>query len=421
MISTHCDVPNPRLRVLAVTRIFPNRLEPLACPFQRKQFVALSRHADLTVIASIPYFPGASLLGNRLRVGKLSQLPSCDVLEGLPVLHPRAPYLPRVGPLLSAINAPLYMAGLLPLVPQLRNQFDVVLGAFLFPDAWAAQQLATLLRLPYVVKAHGTDVNVTARSPSIQPFLRSTLRGAHSAIAVSRPMLDALITLGAYPDRVMLVPNGVDRGLFLPRDRTQARTLLGLPEHGKVLLFVGRLEREKGLDELTSAFRELVRKSAETISLVIVGDGSMATRLSLQCNDVPNVVLAGARPPEDVAQYLAAADVLVLPSWAEGTPNVILEALAAGRPIVATHVGGIPDVVRHGHTGLLVPPRDVGALVSALHAALGRSWSEEEIVRTAPPDWDCSGKLLYGVLERACVQSHINQPCVDCVRDTLER
>lgn len=390
-----------------MTRIFPNRLEPLACPFQRKQFVALSHHADLTVIATIPHFPGASLLGNRLRAGKLSQLPTCDVLDGLPVLHPRAPYLPRVGSLLSAINAPLYMASLLPLVPRLRNQFDVVLGAFLFPDAWAAQQLAKLLRLPYIVKAHGTDVNVTARSPSIQPFIRSTLRGAHCAIAVSRPMLDSLITLGAYPDRVTLVPNGVDRELFRPRDRTRARTLLGLPEHGKVLLFVGRLEREKGLDELTRAYRDLVRKSSETISLVIVGDGSMSERLSLQLNGVPNVVLAGARPAEDVAHYLAAADVLVLPSWAEGTPNVILEALAAGRPIVATHVGGIPDVVRHDHTGLLVPPRDVGALASALNAALCRSWNEEEIVQTAPPDWDCSGKLLYAVLERASGRARV--------------
>lgn len=420
VVFMHRDAPHGRLRVLAVTRIFPNRLEPLACPFQRRQFVALSRYADLTVIAAIPHFPGAGLLGHRLRVGKLSQLPTSDKIEGVPLLHPRTPYVPRIGPFFSAINAPLYMTGLLPLVPRLWNQFDIVLGAFLFPDAWAAGQLAKLLRLPYVVKAHGTDVNVTARSPSVQPFIRSTLRGAHSAIAVSRPMLDALVSLGASPNRVKLVPNGVDRQLFRPQDRTQARISLGLPENGKILLFVGRLEREKGLDELVAAFRELTKTSTEDLTLVIVGEGSLEKRLSLQCNGDPNVVLTGARPADEVARYFAAANVLVLPSWAEGTPNVVLEALAAGRPIVATHVGGIPDVVRHDRTGLLVPPRNIEALTSALNEALHRSWNEEEITQTAPPHWDRSGKLLYEVLHQASGRAHENHDCVDCVEACID-
>jgi len=393
--------PHERLRVLAVTRIFPNRLEPLACPFQRRQFVALSRHADLTVVVVIPHFPGARFLAPCSRVGKLGPLPARDVLDGLPLFHPRALYLPRVGRFLSVLNAPLYLTGLVPLVPHLWNQFDVVLGAFLFPDAWAAGQLALLLGLPYVVKAHGTDVNVTAASAAIRPLIRRALSGASAAIAVSRPMLDALVLLGACPDRVTLVPNGVDRELFQPQDRIHARRSLGLPERGKVLLFVGRLEREKGVDELVRAFRLLTAESTECVSLVIVGDGSLGERLARQSNDVRGLVLAGARTPADVARYLAAADVLVLPSWAEGTPNVILEALAAGRPIVATHVGGIPDVVRHNHTGLLVAPRDVRALALAMRQALERSWSEEEIVKTAPPDWDDSGEMLYGVLERA--------------------
>jgi len=397
----HHHVSSGRLRVLAVTRIFPNRLEPLACPFQRKQFVALSRHVDLTVAAAIPYFPGAEFLGDRYRVGKLSRLPARDVMDGLPLLHPHAPYLPRVGPLLSAINAPLYLTGLLPLVPKWRNQFDVVLGAFLFPDAWAARRLAMLLGLPYVVKAHGTDVNVTARSASVRPFIKSALRGASAVIGVSRPMLEALEMLGAHRERIVHVPNGVDRHLFRPRNRNAARQALGLPEKGKVLLFVGRVEREKGLQELVAAFRDLASKSSESMSLVILGDGSFQKCLAGQVQDLKNVRLLGTRPPEDVARYLSASNVLVLPSWAEGTPNVVLEALAAGRPIVATHVGGIPDVVRHDHTGLLVPPKDVPALASALHTALHRSWSEEDIVATAPPDWDRSGDLLYEVLERA--------------------
>lgn len=393
-----------RLRVLAVTRIFPNRLEPLACPFQRRQFVALSHRADLTVMAAIPHFPGAAWLGNQYRVGKLSRLPERDILDGLPILHPHALYIPRLGPIFSALNAPLYASGLLPFLPELQHRFDIVLGAFLFPDAWAARQLASWLDIPYVVKAHGTDVNVTARSPALRPFIRSTLRGAKATIAVSRPMVDALVALGASRDHVTHVPNGVDRTLFRPRDRAEARRHLHLPPNDKILLFVGRLEKEKGLDELLSAFRNLAENSTAKIRLVLIGEGSIRDRLARRTIGEPDVLLTGALPPEEVALYLAAADVLVLPSWAEGTPNVILEALAAGRPIVATHVGGIPDVVRPGQTGLLVPPRDVPALTTALQNALDRPWNEEEIVQAAPPDWQKSGDLLYEVLARACIR-----------------
>ena len=181
-----------RLRVLAVTRIFPNRVEPLACPFQRKQLAALARLADVQVLGVVPWVPGASLLGDRARVGKLSRVPAEDTIDGLPVMHPRAPYVPLAGPWLAAVNGPLYLAGLVPHLAALRHRFDVVLGAWLFPDAWAAEKLARALGLPYAVKAHGTDVNVIARWPSVRALVQDTLRGAGVVIGVSRPMLGAL-------------------------------------------------------------------------------------------------------------------------------------------------------------------------------------------------------------------------------------
>ena len=92
------------------------------------------------------------------------------------------------------------------------------------------------------------------------------------------------------------------------------------------------------------------------------------------------LVLAGGQPLHEVARYLAACDVLALPSWAEGTPNVVLEAIAAARPVVATRVGGIPDVIEDERTGILVPPRDPAALCDALRSALSRPWDEAALV-----------------------------------------
>lgn len=390
-----------RLRVLAVTRIFPNRVEPLACPFQRRQLAALSRLADVQVLGVVPWVPGASWLGDRARVGKLSRVPAEDTIDGLPVVHPRAPYLPLAGPWLSAVNGPLYLAGLVPHLAALRRRFDVVLGAWLFPDAWAAEKLARVLGLPYAVKAHGTDVNVIARWPSVRALVQGTLRGAGAVIGVSRPMLDALAALGAPRDRVTLVPNGVDRALFQPRSRAEARASLGLDARSKVLVYVGRLEQAKGLHELCDALASIERRAPGRFVVALVGDGALRKTMEERRDAGLPLVVAGARPAEDVASFLAAADALVLPSWAEGTPNVVLEALAAGRPVVATRVGGIPDVVEHERTGLLVPPRDATALADAIERATRRAWSEDELTRAAPPGWDRSAEALHAALVRA--------------------
>lgn len=401
MESPSSATKSQRLRILAITRIFPNRLEPLACPFQRQQFVALSKYADVTVMAAIPTFPGARWLPPKHRVSRLCHLPEQDIIAGLPVIHARIPYLPRVGPLFSVCNAPLYAAGLWPHWKPFKHRFDVILGAFLFPDAWAAAKMAAWLGLPYVVKAHGTDVNVTAESPWIAPLIRNTLRNAHATIAVSRPMVDSLITLGALSDHVHHVPNGVDRALFTPQNKAAARQRLGWSLHDKRLLFVGRLEKEKGLLELLEAHRILQETSHPSLSLVIAGTGSLQNSLASRAQSNPDILCTGERPPEEIALFLAACDVLVLPSWAEGTPNVILEAFAVGRPVVACNVGGIPDVVCQGKNGFLVAPKNVSALVTALNTALHHPWNEHDIVLTAPPNWDQSGALLHKVLQEA--------------------
>ncbi|WP_437492722.1 glycosyltransferase family 4 protein [Sorangium sp. So ce1014] len=409
------EVRSRSLRVLWVTRIFPNRVEPLSCAFQRQQLAALSRRCVVEVLAAIPYHPGVSLLGERTRPGRLTAVPERDEIDGVSVVHPRAPYLPGAGRVLAPVNAPLYLAGLLPHVPGLRGRFDVVLGAWLYPDACAAALLARMLGLPYVVKAHGTDVNVVARWRSVRPLVASALRSAAYAIGVSRPMVEALVALGAPKARAVLVRNGVDRALFHPADRGAARRELGLPERGRVVTFVGNVSREKGIHELLRAFEALGRDGCdggEPVHLVVVGDGperEAVEQAALRRERGPadlrdgrgRILAVGARPLSQVARHLAATDLLALPSWAEGTPNVVLEALAAARPVVATRVGGIPDVVTPGRTGLLVPPRDAGALARALRDALARTWDDGAFADAAPPSWEESAEALRRLLARA--------------------
>ncbi|HEY5948251.1 MAG TPA: hypothetical protein VIV40_22295, partial [Kofleriaceae bacterium] len=143
------------LRVLAITKIFPNAAEPLAAPFNRQQFAALREHCELTILATIPWFPGAGLLSQWSSAGKLARVPRRETIHGMDVTHPRTLFVPRLA---MSTWGPLYAASIAPAVARYRNQVDVVLGTWAYPDGFAAVLAARMLGVPCVVKLHGSDI-----------------------------------------------------------------------------------------------------------------------------------------------------------------------------------------------------------------------------------------------------------------------
>lgn len=383
------------MRVLIVTKIFPNCVERLSAPFNRRQFAALSRYCDVEVLATIPWFPAAAAFARWSNVASLSGVPSSESIDGLQIRHPRFMFLPKIG---HAIAGPLYAASLAATTLHYRGRVDVVLGSWAYPDGFAAVVMADMLGVPAVVKLHGSDMNVVARLPGPRRCLKWALPRAERVVAVSSPLAEAARALGVAPERIDIVPNGIDRNAFMPRERAEARRGLGLPEHGPMLLYVGHITQAKGAFDLVSAFVS-ASPHLRGARLVMVGDGSgleACKALARGCGDAISFV--GAQPHDKVPNWLAACDVLALPSWNEGMPNVVLEALASGRRVVATRVGGIPDVV-NDELGILVPPRDIPALASALEAALRTTYDPVLISNGFQrPDWDGSARLLHDSL-----------------------
>ncbi len=385
------------MRVLAITKIFPNSLEPLSSPFNRQQFKALAGHVDLTVLEAIPYVPGAAQTGFPPRAAKLAKLPGREIIEGIETVYMRQLYVPRVG---LALGIPLYLASLAPF-RALVASFDVVLATWAYPDGAASVLFAHALGKPCVVKVHGSDINVIARRRSVRPFLKRTLPRADALVSVSRPLGTDLEALGVAPDRIHLVKNGDDVSLLRPRDKGAARRELGLDETRPTILFCGRLEAQKGLGELLAAFTR-VRAARPDAVLALVGDGAMRAEVDALREKLGGALVApGPRPLPEVAKWMAACDVFTLPSWAEGTPNVVLEALASGRPAVGSDVGGIPDVLHDPRSGLVVPAKNDVALAEGLLAALARTWDPESVRATGPLSWSESGKALAEVLYAA--------------------
>jgi teichuronic acid biosynthesis glycosyltransferase TuaC len=389
------------MRVLVMTKIFPNAAEPLSAPFNRQQIAALGRRCAVEVLAPIPWFPGARLFSRWSAAGRLGAVPRTDRIDGLEVVHPRTPYLPRFGHVLSAA---LYGAALYPAVRRRRGAFDVLLGTWAYPDGVAAVALGNAMGLPTVVKLHGSDMDVLSKRPALRRQLGWALPRAARVVAVSRALGEQAEALGVARDRIDIVTNGVDSALFHPRDRAAARAELGhAGDTRRWILFVGRVEADKGMLELAPAFAKLATANPEA-TLIVVGDGKARAGMTETLRPFADrVVFAGARPFVEVPLWMAACDVLTLPSHHEGTPNVLLEALASGRRVVATRVGGIPDVVHRPELGTLVPVGDASALATALGEAVAQPYDGAAIAALgARGGWDDSAARLYDVLERAC-------------------
>ncbi len=391
------------MRVLAVTKIFPNAVEPLSAPFNRQQLAALGRRCDVEVLATIPWFPGARAFSRWSSAGRLSSVPRHDWIDGLAVVHPRVPYLPRFG---HSLSGALYAASVLPDLLRRRGQFDVILGTWAYPDGAAVAALGQLLRIPTVVKLHGSDMDVLAQRPSLRRQMQLTLPRAARVVAVSRALAAQARDLGVAPDRIDVIGNGVDSELFHPRDRAAARAELGhAGDTRKWILYVGRLEADKGVVDLAIAFQEVAAARADAV-LVLIGDGkARATAEEMLRPLGDRVQFLGARPLAEVPVWMGACDILTLPSHHEGTPNVLLEALACGRRVVATRVGGIPDVVHRDELGALVLASDPGALAQALLAALAAEYDGAAVAALGSRGgWDESAGRLHDTLARAIAQ-----------------
>lgn len=382
------------MRIVAVARVFPNRLEPLEGPFNRQQFRALGAHAGepVHVLHAVPHLPFARALGRPARPALLASLPDEDVIDGMPVTTLRHGYLPRVG---LPVALPLFELALRRHREQLARA-DVVLGSWAFPDGCATVRAAHALGKPCVVKVHGSDVNVVAKHAVAARAIARDLARAEAIVVMAKSLGRSLEALGVPGDRIAFVPNGIDGTRFFPASVVAARAGTELAASAPVALFIGRLEPQKGLGDLLDAW-PLVRARVPGAALRLVGAGPLEAR----ARATEGVAVLGTKPHDAIPGELHLANVFVLPSWAEGMPNVVLEALACGRPVVGSAVGGIPDALVHETAGTVVPPKDPQRLAEALVQRLTTPSDAEAVSAFGPPSWDESGRLLCEVLDRA--------------------
>lgn len=234
---------------------------------------------------------------------------------------------------------------------------------------YAARLSSAILRKPVIFTAHGWAFT-EGRSPWSRRLLslaeRLAAKVTTKIICVSEHDLRLALQFNvARPDQLVVIHNSIDPQPFLQADGAKIRQQLEL-EETPVLIFVNRLAPQKDPLTLVKAIRDL-----PSVKLMMVGDGSLRSEVERFIHDnglASRVILTGKR--WDIPNLLAASDVFVFSSRWEGLPYAIIEAMVAGLPVVATRVGGVPELVEDGITGFLVPPKDPKALAEAIQKLL---------------------------------------------------
>jgi len=181
--------------------------------------------------------------------------------------------------------------------------------------------------------------------------------------------------------KIVVIPNGVNTNLFRLMDQTECRKSLNLPEEKRVILFVGNLVPVKGVDYLLEAYSDASSFIRNTM-LIIIGDGSSEKSLKKETKRLglgENVKFVSRQPYEKIPVWMNACDLFCLPSLNEGCPNVVLEAFACGKPVVASSVGGVPELITSEDVGLLVASHNSKALSDTLKASFNKKWDAEKI------------------------------------------
>lgn len=390
------------MRLLIVTSQFPIAGEPNRGRPVYQTVRELAKLATVHVVSPVASYPSWARPRSYLfRAADESQpVPGCSVDY---VDYPALPVLSR--PFNGQLCARALDKPLRTFAP------DVVLSYWLYPDAYGAMLAARKAGVPLVAGARGSDLRV--RDAISRRLTRPVVQSAQRLLVVSEDLgRVATQEYGARADRIRVIPNGCDASLFHPGDRRAARDAFGLAHDAEVILYVGRLVAEKGLLELLDACRTLSATRPD-LRLVLVGEGPLQGELSarIAADASLQVRLAGAQPPVEVARWMAASNLVTLPSYSEGHPNVLVEALACGRPVVATAVGGIPEVV-DASSGVLVPVRDVPALASGLAQVLERDWDEAALARKFSRDWRKVAEDTLAACEDALTLARTHAPAL---------
>ncbi len=400
------------MNILTYSNLFPNNVDESNGIFVERRLRELVERTDVeaTVIAPVPWFPFRSEA-----FGSWSAMARIDARAqrgGIDVHYPRYPLLPAVGMNLAPSLMALGTRRCVEAAVRGAKPIDLIDAHYFYPDGVAASRLARRLGVPCMITARGSDINLIGEFAGPRRRMQEAASYATALIAVSEALAETMVRIGLPEDKIHVLRNGVDLDYFSPVADAARHN-----EAAPALLSVGALKPTKGHEH---ALRALPRLPGA--SLVIAGHGPDLGRLTGIANELgvtDRVNFAGSLPSGELREAYRRADATVLMSTREGLPNVVLESLACGTPVIATRVGGIPEAVSSVDAGVLCDAQSAEALIAAWRALADRYPSPAAVRAQAERfSWDDTIAGLHALMAECATSrqqpatrhiSHINQ------------
>lgn len=375
-------------------------------------------NVHVTVVAPVPWFPFTHKFFGKY--GQFARAPRYENRNSVDVYHPRYLVLPKIG--MRVTPHSLYKAGLAQIKALLASgqKFDVIDAHYFFPDGVAAAQISSKLGIPFTVTARGSDVTEIGHMAPFDQWITQAAAQAGQVMTVSESLRQGLIDLGVDAAKIKTLRNGVDLTMFQPEDYSHARRKLcddlnlSIPigDGNRQPLFftsVGWLIKRKRHDLAIS-----IAARYENSHLFIIGEGEEEASLRAHAQALgvaERVHFLGRIAHDRLKNYLSAMDVLMLMSEREGWPNVLLEAMACGTPVLARSVGGVEEFVNVPQAGAAVDSDQVDDLHKGMEAVLANYPNRKDVRAYAEGfSWAETSKAQYVIFRRLAVQNTPSTP-----------
>jgi glycosyltransferase involved in cell wall biosynthesis len=366
------------MNLLILTTLYPNNVQHRHGVFienRTRELIKNHPSIKVKVLAPVPYFPSWLPLKD---YKPYSHVFEKEVRHTIEVVHPKYWVIPKIGMNINPYFLYQTCVRAIKLIQEAGFVIDVIDAHYFYPDGVVANWLGKKFNIPVMVTARGSDINIIPNNKIAKKRIIKALEDVQASAAVSQALADKMIKLAPKAKPPVVLRNGVDLTLFSP---TAVKPELPFLSGGsdKLILSVGNLIELKGHHLVIDAL-SLLNNS----KLIIIGDGEEKNKLKEQVSTLGlegRVFFMGNLPQSELPGYYVIADVLVLASSREGMPNVLLESLACGTPVIATDVGGCAEVISDNDIGELLAERKVSNIVEALKSRFEKIYSKEVFAR----------------------------------------
>lgn len=378
-----------KIKLLVITHTFPTKYNPIAAIFLLNQLLELKKYCEIKVIFPYLYSPKIKLFNP---YHEFSKIPKKEKIDGIQIYHPKYFMFPRRLFVPKFLNFFLVVESFLSYFSSKKKAEniteewnpDIIHMHGSLAEGLLGVRLKRKYKKPLLLTVYGEDITRFSKEMFSNYLTEFTLKNSDAIICQSKFLEKEINSIGIHNKKFFIIPMGVLTSEFKPENKDDHRKILNLPLNKKIILFVGHLVTRKGVEYLIRAI-ESVSKENKNVLCCIIGKGPLEDDLKkltseLKLNEY--IKFLGQKNHSEVAQYMNACDILVLPSLNEGLPVVLCEALACGKPVVATDVAGTPELVDKD-VGYLVKPKDAVDLAKKIILALNKKWKKEKLLKKA--------------------------------------